>query len=879
MTRNTCKTRLLPAILGTALLLLTAAPALSADSDSDGLSDAWETAYGTNPYSSDGDGDSWSDYDEIYEHGTDPNSSDTDLDGTADNLDADPLLASGTTPDGVTTVTYAGLPVGTQQAASGESPVDGVGVQMHSGELVYSAGVAGAKGVGLPFGLSLVYRSHSGADYGFGMNWMSMLDMTYTVQGNGDVDVDMFDATTQTFTWNGTGYDPPPGYGHLYFAETTLGSGDYTLTFPGGFKVTYASGVLDKTEDRDGNKIDLIHNGSNQVTSVTDTRGESHTVSYYTTGRVKDFTMSDGRKWTFEYNANAQLARIKGPATTSFPSGIWQEFRYTNGSTDPNLNDNLVKVYDGNGAAWLQMKYDTSDRVTEQTVGDGDFEFDWTNIGTQKASVTDRAGNDRDWEWHSTKLTRTKLTRFSNRDVRTSDPASWVTTWTHDADGYLLTTTLPEGNGTKVTLNSAKLPTEIRRKEDMTASDGTGDLVTTIAYDSTKYWGRTSVTDPRGNATTYTLNSKGRPTTISYPASTHVSPSQSISETIVWNTDGTMASRTDGEGKKTSWTYYTTPASKKGRVKDVKVDDGGLDLVSSWDYTAWGDVTSSTDPESHTTTYTVEAYGNVTKVVPPGSLGYETLYEHDHNLNVTVRKVKNVDHTGTAGTSPTHFWTETWYTTMDRPFMVKEHLHTAGSPVVQTDITYDGNDNVTEHVKGLVKHEMTYDERDLLAERVGDPGTGKINATSTYDYDKNGNLTEVSDPRSKKTTHEYDGFDRRTKTIDALDNYVVTTYDENGNVTEREWYEEDGVTDVLVAHSKGHFDELNRFWKEEAALIETTTTWLVRRLELDKRGLVTKRINRLNDATTYAYDGAGRRTSATDPSATRSSGRGTTAGR
>ena len=55
-----------------------------------------------------------------------------------------------------------------------------------------------------------------------------------------------------------------------------------------------------------------------------------------------------------------------------------------------------------------------------------DPDFDYSDAGNSKTTVTDRVGNDRVWTWHATKLTRTKLQQKSNRNVRTTDPTEWV---------------------------------------------------------------------------------------------------------------------------------------------------------------------------------------------------------------------------------------------------------------------------------------------------------------------------------------------------------------------------------------------------------------------------------------------------------------------
>jgi hypothetical protein len=63
---------------------------LALDSDGDGLSDAEELAFGTNPNQVDTDGDNLTDFNEIYYTGTAPGNPDTDMDGENDDVDAYP---------------------------------------------------------------------------------------------------------------------------------------------------------------------------------------------------------------------------------------------------------------------------------------------------------------------------------------------------------------------------------------------------------------------------------------------------------------------------------------------------------------------------------------------------------------------------------------------------------------------------------------------------------------------------------------------------------------------------------------------------------------------------------------------------------------------
>ena len=70
----------------------TATDVLAADSDGDGLPDAWEISLGTDPNSPDMDNDGLSDGAEVKEHGTDPKNQDTDSDGLRDDLELSLLL-------------------------------------------------------------------------------------------------------------------------------------------------------------------------------------------------------------------------------------------------------------------------------------------------------------------------------------------------------------------------------------------------------------------------------------------------------------------------------------------------------------------------------------------------------------------------------------------------------------------------------------------------------------------------------------------------------------------------------------------------------------------------------------------------------------------
>ncbi|MCG3134770.1 MAG: hypothetical protein HMLKMBBP_02132 [Planctomycetes bacterium] len=866
---------LLPRLFAFAVLPFLAAAAFAADTDGDGLTDDFETALGSDPNDSDTDDDGWSDFVEATEKGTDVTLADMDGDLTNDPTDSNPFDPGSGLLDGGSTITKTGAPTSAGYAAAGTSPMAGRGAVLTSGAVRRSYGFGAAPGrrpslLGqmdccgdapapeavslLDFELRLEYSSQSAFDGRVGKGWFApLLDTAYTVDGSGNFTVLREDGVQVTYTNSSGIFTSPAGMRD----ELTLSAGVYTRTTPEGMSWTYSGGLLDEVSDRFGNSIALSHGSGGETTSVTDTRGNSHTFSYYSgTGRLSTMTVQGGAGWSFTYNTKGQLLGVTGPATTLFPAGITREFRYVNGSSSSALNGNLLIEIDGRGNSALRYAYDSSDRVTKQYIDSWSnyVAFDYSDVANRKVTVTDRAGNEKVYEWAATTLAIASLVEKTNRGVRSGE-GDYTTTWGSNTAGYITSVTLPRGNGAKWTLNSAQLPTEERRKEVMSAADGSGDIVHTWTLDSAKYYAPSSYTDPRGNTTSFTLNSKGQPTTITFPTLTHVTPNQTVTHGYTYNTDGTVASFTDGEGKVTSWSYYST-GTKTGLLESVVRDDGGLDLTTTWDYTSWGGPASVTDPRGNTTTLTAERYGNVTEIAAPSALGYVTKFEYTANLGVTKVSRKNIDYDGTWLTTPA--WWETSYARHPNNKVASMQEMVTASASRSTSFSFDANDNVIAQERGPVRTEWTYDERDLVYTQVRDPGTGHIQATDTFHYDGNRNLTSHVNPRSKTATKTWDLFDRMTAAVTPIGHYRTTDYDKAGNVTDAKAYAEAGATDLLLEHTKHTYDAMNRRWKEEGLLQGTTDQWLARTFTLDKRGLMTAHSDRRGYDTLHEWDGAGR---------------------
>jgi MYXO-CTERM domain-containing protein len=90
-----------------------------ADSDDDGLDDGEEQAAGTDPNNEDSDGDGLTDGEEVHEYGTDPNDMDTDGDGLTDGEEIEVYGTDPLRPD----TDEDGVPDG-QEVSDGSDPLD-----------------------------------------------------------------------------------------------------------------------------------------------------------------------------------------------------------------------------------------------------------------------------------------------------------------------------------------------------------------------------------------------------------------------------------------------------------------------------------------------------------------------------------------------------------------------------------------------------------------------------------------------------------------------------------------------------------------------------------------------------------------------------------
>ncbi|MCI0359337.1 MAG: hypothetical protein L0211_12735 [Planctomycetaceae bacterium] len=490
-----------------------------------------------------------------------------------------------------------------------------------------------------------------------------------------------------------------------------------------------------------------------------------------------------------------------------------------------------------------------------------------------------------------------------NNLTGTTHPDSTTESWTYNSLNLPLTHTDRLGRLTVYTYDAAGNRTSERRvfgEIDDEINLETDDLVTTMTY-TPGGAGQppkgllASVTDPLGRGTSYTYNTKGLVTSITYAVGTAIQASvqyvynattdlltQSIDElgrttdyaydslgrltlttlpdpdgvgplprpTIaqVWNGNGRMTSETDPLGRVTSYTY-----AHHGRVTSMTRPDHDLSgqlTVTEYDFDAAHRPTTTTDPLGRVTTTNYNTLGWVTSTVLPDPDGPggpiaspTTTYTYD-NMG---RMLTETDPLGNVTTyTYANFGREATITLPDPD-------GTAGplaSPVLFRE--YDAAGNLVLE-RGPLGAETTYvydAANRLVTVTAPDPdASGELEApVTTYQYDKAGNLVSTTDPLGNVTAYTYDARNRRTHEILAdpdaggplTSPTTVYAYNAANELT--------SLTDPVNNTTTWQYDGLGRVKLETNQLNKTRT------FEYDAAGNLTKRIDRLGRILQFEYD-------------------------
>jgi RHS repeat-associated protein len=349
--------------------------------------------------------------------------------------------------------------------------------------------------------------------------------------------------------------------------------------------------------------------------------------------------------------------------------------------------------------------------------------------------------------------------------------------------------------------------------------------LTTVSYTSDS---SSTVTDARGTARVYGFVSQFD---FVKPASLTGQPLPSLGgKAFTYDANGFIASRTDYDGNVTTFTH-----DARGN-ETLRVEASGTPLARTIS-TSWLSTfhlpKQITEP-NRSTAFTYDSHGNL--------------------LNETI----------TAGTAIRSFaYTYTAFgqvlTATDPRGNITQYAYDAKGDLTSvtdalghvTSVTsYDGNGRpLTIIDPNGVTTSLTYDLRGRLTSRT------VATLTTSFAYDKAGNLKRVAQPDGSYLIYTHDQAHRLTGIADALGDHIAYTLDAASNLIMEQAFDPSGMLSRTRSYT---YNAVNRLKETIGAQGQITV------YAHDKQGNLTAVTDPLNHVTSYAYDALNRLTEAID---------------
>lgn len=473
--------------------------------------------------------------------------------------------------------------------------------------------------------------------------------------------------------------------------------------------------------------------------STTDQNGNRTLFFYDADGRLAYTVNALGEVVETQYNALGQLIR-----TVSYTDPISVE-DLSGGAVTATLTERVFYAADPDRDAWTQLTYTLTGRVETTTTAQGSqVTYTYNAFGDQTLKV-ERINATQSLTHKYTYDFRGQLTKtqWDPMGINTSQDSAY------DAFGRLTSTTDALGKTTHFTYD--------RLGRVVTAVDRV-DAARHTSYDA---FGRVLTTrDAFNNTTTYTYDDVARSVVITTP--------EGISLTTVRNRHGQTATIRDGRNNTTTYEYDTN-----GRLTEVSDSLGTLNEQA---YDRAGRLQSITDGNGIATTITYDAANRVfTRTVDSGGVALTTTYAYDGQGRIVT------------ATDPRGIITRTEHDLDGRVRAVITDFGEAPHLNLRTEYQYDDADRllfVREGVEGANPRttQYVYDTLGRRMSEIVDPGAGRLNLTTSYQYDPNGNVVRKIDAEHQVTRFVYDAANRLKYTIDALGGVTGNTYDAEGRV-------------------------------------------------------------------------------------------------
>ncbi len=644
-----------------------------------------------------------------------------------------------------------------------------------------------------------------------------------------------------------------------------------------------------------------------RLASVTNEAGYSINWAYSTgsSGHTNNPGVTPGPTWFRRTSATLKNgSTTTGTVTYGYPSTNVYTFTAPGGS---------VWRFDNNGSkATIRRPTAGSDTTTWSSntiTRDGiATTYNYSVSGsTATMVVTDAQSNSTTIVSDKNKFRITSIT----------DALSRTTSYSYDSIGRPTEITFPEGNKIQYTYDSRGNVTETRLKPK--SGSGLSDIVTTASYPSscsTPHCNSPdSTTDALGNVTNYSYDgTTGLLTATTLPAATGGAKRPEARYGFTVNGAGVSLETTVSSCQTGATTDTPSCVGTADEVKTTTVWDGNLNqtsvttaagnnslsAVTGITYTSAGDVLTVDGPLSgnaDTTHFRYDADRRRVGVISPDPDGGGTLKRraekrtYNADGQVTVIEIGTVNGTGDSDWAA--FVSAQQFTiTYDANGRKTKEVLTANSTTYQvTQYSYDSVGRI--ECVALRMNSATWSSLPSSACTLATTGSAGPDRITKYSYDAAGQVTKVqtgygvsgvqadevtatytsngktatvTDAEGNKTTYEYDGFDRLSKTrypsttkgagTSSTTDYVELIYNAGSQVTSRRLRGYSADSSQVIGYS---YDYLGRMTTKNLPGSEPDVTY-----SYDLLGRMTG-ASQTGNALTFGYDALSRNTSQAGP--------------
>ncbi len=501
----------------------------------------------------------------------------------------------------------------------------------------------------------------------------------------------------------------------------------------------------------------------------------------------------------------------------------------------------------------------------------------------------------------------------SSRIKTLTDPAGGMTQYTYDATSNLTSVTYPDGKVRSYHYNESAYTSNTNLPHALTGiTDENGVRFATYTYDAqgravvTEHAGgveryvlgystdgsNTMVTDPLGSQYTHyfqTILGVARSTGQSQPAGSGCS---AASNSMTYDVNGNVASRTDFNGHKTCYVYDLNRNLETVRIEGLS---SGTDCPA--DLMGYTPTVGSSERKILTTWH---ASFRLPTLIAESKR--ETKYVYDTHGNITRYQIEDT------ATNATRTWNISYTYHASVPGVITQRIEDGPRTDVSDITTYhyyapDAScigghfgcrgqiasvTNALGHITEITRYnahgqpEEIYDANDLVTILAYDNRQRLISKTvgsevTSYQYDNAGQVKRITSPGASYLDFTYDAAHRLTGVTDNLGNRIQYTLDNMGNRTQEESFD---PTNNLAQRKTREFDALNRLWKNIGAQSQTTLYQYdaqgnlkqinnplqhTTQFQFDTLSRLTQTINASNHTTQQQYDNLDQITQVTDP--------------